>query len=86
MLYYNYFRKIVRYLNHISQKSIVIIAIAPVNQGPNTITAGAAIAVLTAQHPILAYTQPLTDTRDPGRSSEQCVMLPLARHQQYFKC
>ena len=63
MLYYNYFEKIVRYLNHISQKSMVIIAIAPVNQeGPNTITAAAAIAVLTAHHPILAYTQPLTDT------------------------
>ena len=29
------------------------------NKGPNAITAAAAIAVLMAPHPVMAYTQPL---------------------------
>lgn len=35
------------------------------NQGPNPFAAAAVIAVLAAPHPIMAYTQPITDNRDP---------------------
>jgi hypothetical protein len=48
------------------------------NQGPNAMTAAAAIAVLTAPHPIAAYTQPITHSRDPTTAYSYILLSSIA--------
>jgi hypothetical protein len=51
------------------------------NQEPNANTAAAAaaaIAVLAAPHPVVAYTQPLAQTRDPATTSSYILLSSIA--------
>ena len=72
MIYYNFFEKIIIYLNQISQKSIdnchcPSLDTTTMNQGPDAVTImAAAIAVLMAPHPVAVHT--LTHTQDPTKS------------------
>jgi hypothetical protein len=50
------------------------------NEDANAITvaAAAAIAMLAAPHPVVAYTQPLIQTRDPATTSSYILLSSIA--------